>query len=404
IGVTGSCAKTTATRLIGAVLATAGECRVKDDNGIGHLSRNVLAVGLRTRFCVQEVAGEHPGRIRAQTSILRPQIGVVTNVGGDHYKSFRSLEATALEKGRLVEDLPGRGIAVLNADDPNVRGMAARTRARVVTFGLSSDADVRASGVSSNWPDRLSLTVMHGDERAHIQTRLVGEFWTTSVLAAVACGIACGVGMRACAEAIAACEPNFARYSVHRVPGGPVFVLDHKVPFWTIAPSLAFLASASAPRKTMVFGTISDYSGSGSTRYRRVARDALEVADRVVFVGPNAEWINKLRQGEIGDRLLAFPTTFEASAYFNEHVLPDELIVMRGSMFVDHLERIMLSQLEPVVCWKEHCGRRYECPRCRRYKRPHPPAFQAKPLALAIDGDAGTQQGVQSEAGSSPLP
>ncbi|MGD9501576.1 MAG: hypothetical protein AB7V40_03715, partial [Methyloceanibacter sp.] len=71
IGVTGSCAKTTATRLIGAVLATAGECRVKDDNGIGHLSRNVLSVGLRTRFCVQEVAGEHPGRIRAQTSILR---------------------------------------------------------------------------------------------------------------------------------------------------------------------------------------------------------------------------------------------------------------------------------------------------------------------------------------------
>lgn len=405
VGVTGSCAKTTATRLIGAVLATAGPCRTKDDNGIIHVSRNVLSVGFRTRFCVQEVSGEHPGRVRAQTRILRPQVGVVTNVGGDHYKAFRSLEATALEKGRLVEDLPRRGIAILNADDPNVRSMAARTRARVVTFGLSPDADVRASGISSNWPGRLALTVTHGNESVHIQTRLVGAFWTTAVLAAVACGVACGVGLRRCAETIAAYEPNFARYSVHQVPGGPDFVLDHKASLWTIAPCLAFLTNAGAPRKTLVFGTIADYPGAGGARYRQVARDALRVADRVVFVGANAERVSKLRQGAIGERLLVFTTAFEASAYFREHVLPGELIMIKQSMPADHLERIVLSQFEPVVCWRERCHKRRECPRCASYKRPHPPAFQAQsPVTSAADRDEGTQGGVQIEAGPSPLP
>ena len=64
IGVTGSCAKTTTTRLIGAVLERAGQCRTKDDNGITHVSRNVLSVGLLTRFCVQEISGEHRGTAR----------------------------------------------------------------------------------------------------------------------------------------------------------------------------------------------------------------------------------------------------------------------------------------------------------------------------------------------------
>src|SRR5262245_33837156 len=83
-----------------------------------------------------------------------------------------------------------------------------RARARVVTFCLAAEADVRATCISSNWPDRLALTVSHGNESQHIQTRLVGAFWTTSVLAAVACGIACGLDLQTCADALASVEPN----------------------------------------------------------------------------------------------------------------------------------------------------------------------------------------------------
>jgi UDP-N-acetylmuramyl pentapeptide synthase len=136
------------------------------------------------------------------------------------------------------------------------------------------------------------------------------------------------------------------------------------------AHSFAFLASASAPRKTVIFGNLSDYSGSASTRYRQVARQALEVAN-VVFVGANAGFVKKLRQGEIADRLFAFRTAFEVSAYFKEHVMmPDELIGVRGSMSADHLERIVLYQFEPVVCWMDRCGKKRECPQCSNYTLP----------------------------------
>jgi UDP-N-acetylmuramoyl-tripeptide--D-alanyl-D-alanine ligase len=368
------------------------------------MSRNILSVGVLTRFCVQEITGDHPGKIRLQTKILRPRIGVVTTVGGDHYASFRSLEATTREKRRLVTDLPRRGIAILNADDPNVWRMRKRTRARVLSFGLSPNADVRATDISSNWPNRLSLTVTHRNKSQKIQTRLVGEFWATSVLAAITCGVACGLDLRTCAKAIATAEPNLARYSVHHIPGGPTFVLDHKAPVWTIPHCFAFLKTASAPRKTIVFGNLSDYAGSAGARYRRVAREALEVANRVVFVGPNARYVEKLRQGQIADRVFAFRSAFEASAYFKEHALPDELIMLKGSLRVNHLERIMLSLSEPVVCWMENCRVKVVCSRCADYKRPHPPITQLEsPIEDATEPDESALRVVETGARSSTL-
>ena len=197
---------------------------------------------------------------------------MITTVGSDHYRKYRSLEATAKEKGILAEVVPSDGTVILNADDPHVRAMAARCRGRVVTYGLSPDADIRGTQVSSAWPDRLALTVVHGDQSVRVTSKLVGAHWTTSILAAVACGVVCGLDLKACADAIAGCEPFFSRYSVHQIAGGPVYVADYKAVDWTIASALAFIGEARAARKTIVLGTISDYPGSAGRQYRRVAR------------------------------------------------------------------------------------------------------------------------------------
>ncbi len=329
-----------------------------------------------TKYFVCEVATKAPGGIAHQTGFLKPQIGVVTTVGLDHYKQFRSLEAIATEKGRLVESLPPDGTAILNADDPHVRAMASRTSARVLTFGLSQEADVRATEVSSAFPDRLSLTVTHGEERVRVQTSLVGEHWVTSVLAALSCGVTCGMSLKACAEAIGAVQPALGRYSVHGTDHGATYVLDSaKSPYWTIASGLQFVMNARATRKTIVFGTISDYAGAASKHYRRVARQALEVADRVIFVGAQSGHVDKLRKGDVRDRLLSVQTAHQVSALLAERIVPGELIYVKASRNADHLERIMLSQLDRVVCWREGCRRNLFCPDCRWYRVPSPPPF-----------------------------
>ena len=55
-------------------------------------------------------------------ALVKPQIGVVTNIGSDHLSAFRTLETTASVKGQLIAALPQEGTAVLNADDPTCLG------------------------------------------------------------------------------------------------------------------------------------------------------------------------------------------------------------------------------------------------------------------------------------------
>jgi UDP-N-acetylmuramoyl-tripeptide--D-alanyl-D-alanine ligase len=375
VAITGSCGKTTARALTTAVLTQAGPCQPGVTLELGKLAKALRKASRVTRFCVYELQATGPESLSEPLRLISPQIGIVTTIGGDHYKSFRTLEATALEKGKLVECLPAEGVAILNADDPRVWAMAERTRARVFTYGLSDRADLRAAEVSGRWPDRLSFTASYKEATTRIETQLAGEHWVTSVLAAIACGIVCGLDLETCVAAAQSVEPSLGRYSIHLRPDEGAYVLDSwKAPLWTIPLGLNFVGRARAPRKTIFFGTISDYGGAGGARYRQVARAALEVADRVIFVGPNSGSVEKLRKGALRERLLTFQTTYQASAYLLETRTPGELVYVKGSA-ADHLERLMLAELDSVVCWRERCGRIKECPGCEHYRTPKPPPF-----------------------------
>ena len=193
--------------------------------------------------------------------LLSPQIGIVTTIGDDYYAAFRTREATALEKGKLVECLPPEGTAILNADDPVVRGMAECTRARVMTYGVSGHADLRGSEISSR-----CQTASHSRPRMRRRLRGLKPGWWANI------------GLRRrwlrLPVRLGPCDLR-GRREVHRAGFRPVLGARGKAPYWTIPSALRLVANAPASRKTVLFGTISDYAGAGGARYRRAARDAL---------------------------------------------------------------------------------------------------------------------------------
>src|SRR5206468_3950840 len=135
----------------------------------------VLLADEQTDYLVLEASARGVGHIRQLTRIAPPAIAAVLNVGSAHLGEFGSVEAIAQAKGELVEALPPDGIAVLNADDPRVLAMAARTRARVVSFGRRPDADVRAEQVVVEPSGRARFELVVGADRAPVSLRLLGE-------------------------------------------------------------------------------------------------------------------------------------------------------------------------------------------------------------------------------------
>jgi UDP-N-acetylmuramoyl-tripeptide--D-alanyl-D-alanine ligase len=366
VAVTGSAGKTTTKELVAAVLGT--RHRVSKSPGTHNaahwVSHTVLGVRRGDGFCVQELGATGPGSLDDPIALVRPRVAVITNVGGDHRSAFRTLEATATEKGKVVAAVPRHGLAVLNADDPRVLAMAGSCRGRVLTYGLRPDAAVRAESVTSSWPDRLSFVVIHGEQRVAVHTRFCGVHWVHACLAAIAAGVGLGIPLRDATAALSAVEPLPGRYQPVQADG-VTFIRDEvKASLWSVAPALEFLRDARAARKVVVFGTISDYSGRASQIYAAVARQALDVADEAVFVGPQALRAGGARSHPKGAALHAFLTPREAHRHLSATLVPGDLVLLKGSQRADHLLRLVLARRGRIACWRTNCRRLKFCDDC----------------------------------------
>src|SRR5262249_39710193 len=151
IAITGNVGKTTTKEISATLLAKRYEVLKSPSNfndEIG-LSMTLFQLTPAHERIVVEVAMERLGEIRRLCEIAMPETSVVMSVGPTHLSRLGSMENIARAKAEAVEALPESGTAILNADDQYVAAMAAKTRARVLTFGFR-DADLRATNIESH--------------------------------------------------------------------------------------------------------------------------------------------------------------------------------------------------------------------------------------------------------------
>lgn len=365
VAITGSAGKTTTKNLVRAVLAQTGPGTASP--GSRNRAKGLVQVLARTRrhhrFTVHEVAACGPNSLDELLWTLEPRVGVVTSVGREHYGAFRGVEAVAREKAKVVRELPADGLAVLAADQPLVRAMAAETAARVVLVGRSPDADVRAEAVRAAWPEPLAFEALWNGQRVAVTTRLFGEHWLPAVLCALAVGVeAAGLTLAEAAAAVGCCEPERHRLSEVRLPGGVTFLEDDwKAPTWSLDTAFEVLRTARARRRILVLGQLSDDAKKPRQLYRQVARRALGSADLVVAVG---RWSHYLEGHEDG-RLRGFATAAECHRFLAGFLAAGDLVLVKSSAGHEHLERLVLARQEGMACWRQACGRLLWCHDCR---------------------------------------
>lgn len=234
-GITGSSGKTSTKDLaaqlverLGPTIAPAGSF----NNEFGH-PLTVLRADATTRYLVLELSARGLGHIAYLCRVAPPRYGVVLNVGHAHAGEFGGLDQVARAKGELPEALPADGVAILNADDPRVLAMAARTQARVVTFSCApgspgmSSAPVRAADIRLDDLGRPSFTLLTPAGSAPVTLRLHGAHNVPNALAAAALAGELGLDLDGIADGLrTAVARSRWRMEVHQRGDGVTVIND----------------------------------------------------------------------------------------------------------------------------------------------------------------------------------
>jgi UDP-N-acetylmuramoyl-tripeptide--D-alanyl-D-alanine ligase len=209
IGITGSQGKTTTKELLASVLASQGVTvspKGNNNNELG-VPITLLQCTRETRYCIVEMGARHEGDIASLVKIARPQIGVVLRVAAAHIGEFGSLAAIARAKSEMVQDLDPDGVAIVGQYDDFTSKMATLHSGTVLTFGETSNADVRAADIELR-EGRPYFELVTPEGRATVALRLFGLHQISNALAAAAVAHALGISAEVIAGALSTAESH----------------------------------------------------------------------------------------------------------------------------------------------------------------------------------------------------
>jgi UDP-N-acetylmuramoyl-tripeptide--D-alanyl-D-alanine ligase len=342
-GITGSSGKTTTKDLLAQVVERLGPTVAPAgsfNNELGH-PLTVLRADERTRYLVLELGARGRGHIARLCAIAPPRLGAVLNVGRAHVGGYFADQAeVAQAKGELVEALPADGVAVLNADDPEVSKMASRTAAATITFGRAGHADVRAADVTVDADGRPSFTLITPGGTAPVRLNLRGEHNVSNALAAAALAGALGMSPAEVAGALSgAVARSKWRMDVTRRADGVRVINDayNANPESMRAALTALTSMAGQDRAFAVLGQMAELGGNSRAWHEEIGAFAARAGvSGLIVVGEQAAPMLAGAKSEPGwhGELLHVPDGPAAVAALAGRIRPGDTVLVKASRAV----------------------------------------------------------------------
>lgn len=340
VGVTGSNGKTTTKNLLRAVLERVGPtvaARASFNNEVG-APLTMLELTAETEFLVAEMGASAVGEIARLVRMARPDVGVVLKVGLAHAGEFGGIEATVRAKTEMVTDLLPTDVAVLNADDPRVSAMSASTRARVVTFGHGSDADVRASEVRASATGTTFILHFASGESREVSFRVLGEHHVMNALAAAAAAEVLGVAADLIVEALQSVQ-TAERWRMEVLGGrdGVTVINDaYNASPDSMTAALKTLAQIARPgkRTIAVLGEMSELGELAGEEHDRIGLLVVRLnISQLVVVGSAARrmYISAIREGSWDGEAAIVESPDEAIELLRTSVRPGDTVLVKSS-------------------------------------------------------------------------
>jgi UDP-N-acetylmuramoyl-tripeptide--D-alanyl-D-alanine ligase len=195
-GITGSNGKTTTKEILVSIFNRKGRTLSNEgnfNNRIG-LPLSIFNLTSDIEYAVFEMGTSLHGEIKILSDILKPDAGIVTNIGFSHLETFVSPEGVFEEKKVLFDNVKETGFIVINNDDEFLRKVTRSLSRRIITFALDTTADVCAKNIKLS-PDKIDFELLYKETSVKITMPAKGRFNVSNALSAAACAMGFGFSL-----------------------------------------------------------------------------------------------------------------------------------------------------------------------------------------------------------------
>ncbi len=336
VGITGTNGKTTTKELVAAVLAEKYRVHFTQGNFNNHIGvpLTLLQLTENHQIAVVEMGANHLGEIAELVDIVRPNCGLITNVGKAHLEGFGSLQGVLQTKGALYEFLrASRGVAFINAKNELLRSISHDLELK--SYALDAEADVQGHVEACSPFVSLGWQRKNGEKHT-VETHFVGIYNAENMLAAVAVGLHFGVPETAICHALAEYVPQNNRSQFVQTERNRLVVDAYNANPTSMMAALENFASMPMPHKVAILGDMLELGAQSAGEHRKIV-EFLQQSDfeKVFLVGKNFQ--------EIPSDFSTFENVDLLSEYLTSNALRDCTILVKGS------NGIRLTKILPLL-------------------------------------------------------
>ncbi|HVF24363.1 MAG TPA: UDP-N-acetylmuramoyl-tripeptide--D-alanyl-D-alanine ligase [Anaerolineales bacterium] len=336
VGITGSVGKSTTKEMATEVLSTRYRTLKSPgnlNNEIG-LPLTILKLSDGHQRAVLEMGFYIPGEIAFLCDIALPQVGVVTNIGTVHAERAGSQEAIARGKAELVQALPPspEGVAILNFDDPWVRKMEEKTKARVFFYGLSREAHLWADQVVGLGLDGIRFRLHYAGETLHVKIPLIGRHSVHTALRAAAVGLAEGMNWQEILEGLMQGHTQLRLAAVRSETGALLLDDTYNASPESMLAALNLLDELDG-RKVAVLGDMLELGPYERGGHEMVGLRAAQVANILLTLGERAHIFAEAarRAGMKKISIVEFDEFDPLVEWLRSNLTKDDAVLIKGS-------------------------------------------------------------------------
>ncbi len=335
VGITGSVGKSTTKEAIAQVLSVRYHTLKSPgnlNNEIG-LPLSVLKLNETHERAVLEMGFFVPGEIQFLCEIAKPQMGVVTNIGTVHAERAGSQEAIARGKSELIQSLPVDGVSILNFDDPWVRKMEEKSKARVFFYGLSPEADLWADQIEGLGLDGIRLRLHYKGETIHAHVPMIGRHSAHTVLRAAAVALNDGMNFEEILSGLKRGGAQLHLSAVRSKQGALILDDTYNAAPESMLAALNLLDEVGGARKIAVLGDMLELGVYERQGHEMVGMRAAQVANVLITLGPRAKIMAETarRAGFKSANIHEFDEQAPVIEWLHKHLSAEDTVLVKGS-------------------------------------------------------------------------